>query len=249
MKSFLVVLALYCLTSIAAADVIRLVTGNDYQPYTDESLPKRGMVTEIVELAFQAMGYESHIVFRPWKRGYLQTKAGDFVGTFPYIKSEERLRDFYFSDPIHTMYIRIFVAKDSPIHRVSDLNNKRLCVPLGYAVSKHLSQLVQLNTDKKDVNPTDLVGCLRMIQAGRKDFFVINEINGWTTIQQTFNTKKHFRTLNILPEEETHHLIISKTYPGGKKIVSIFNQGLEKLRAKGILDRIINRHIEEVHNR
>jgi polar amino acid transport system substrate-binding protein len=249
MKSYMIALILCGVTTCATASVIPLVTGNDYQPYTDKSLPNRGMVTEIVELAFKEMGYRPKIAFRPWKRAYAETKKGVFAGTFPYIKSEKRLNDFYFSNPIHTMSIRIFVAADSPIRTLEDLQRKRICIPLGYAVSKRFKQVIYDNMHKKETNPSDLEGCLRMIRSGRKDFFIINEINGWMMIQKTFHTKQYFRTLDDVFEEETHHLIVSKTYPQGKQLIAEFNQGLEKLKEKGLLAEIINRHLKAFRGR
>jgi polar amino acid transport system substrate-binding protein len=226
------------------ADELHLVTGNDYHPYTDESLPNRGMATEIVEAAFKEMGYQPKIVFRPWKRAYVETKEGLFAGSFPYIKSEARLNDFYFSDPINTMSIRIFVAADSSIKDAEDIKVKRICIPLRYAVIKKFKEIIGNDLDSREANPSDLASCLRMIRSGRKDFFIINEINGWMMIQNTFHTKVHFRTLDNVFEEETHHLIVSKSYPGGKKVITDFNKGLEKLNAKGLLAEIINRHLK-----
>jgi polar amino acid transport system substrate-binding protein len=246
MKLYIIALILCCVTTSVSAEAIQLVTGNHYHPYTDESLPQRGMVTEIVESAFREMQYDPDIVFRPWKRGYIETRKGIFAATFPYIKSKERLNDFYFSDPIHTMYIRVFVAKDSSIKTFEDLQGKRICVPLGYAVSKRLDEIIKANINEQESNPSNLEGCLRMIQSGRKDFFIINEFNGWMMIQKTFHTKQYFRTLDPVVEEETHHLIVSKTNPEGERIIIDFNKGLEKLKAKGLLAEMINRHLRDI---
>jgi polar amino acid transport system substrate-binding protein len=244
MKIYIIALILCAFTSNAMANVVQLVTGNDYQPYTDQALPNRGMITEIVELAFKEMGYQPKIVFRPWKRAYAETREGIFAGSFPYIKSEARLKNFYFSDPIHTMSIRIFVATNSPIREVEDIQGKRICIPLGYAVSKKFKEFLGDDIKKREANPSDLASCLRMIKSGRKDFFIINEINGWMMIQKTFHTKEYFRTLDNVFEEETHHLIVSKSYPGGEQLIVDFNKGLKKLKEKGLLAEIINRHLK-----
>jgi polar amino acid transport system substrate-binding protein len=244
--SLYVLLNIFCLLSFAAENTIHLVTGNNYPPFTDESLPQRGMVTEIVEAAFQEMGYQAIITFRPWKRGYEETKKGVFAGTFPYIKTEERQQEFYYSQPINTVYTRIFVTKASSIKRIEDLPGQRICIPLGYGVSKEFDELLRQNAFKHEVNPVDLEGCLRMMLSGRKDFFIINEINGWMTIQNTFQTKEHFRALDTIFEEETHHLIVPKTHPDGEKMLELFNRGLERMRHKGALQEIINKHLKEI---
>ena len=227
----------------AAADPILLVTGNNYHPYTDESLPNGGMSTEIVELAFKEVQYEPKILFRPWKRGYAETKNGFFVGTFPYIKSSERLKDFYFSDPIYTTSTRIFVTQESNIHEAKDLQGKRICVPLGYAVNKQLGDIVGYHKDQDGGNPSDLSGCLHMMRLQRKDFFILDEGAGWGTIQQTFKTRKYFRTLESPFAQASHYLIVAKTYPKAEQIIADFNQGLKQLQEKQLLEAIINRHL------
>lgn len=248
MQTLIVVLMLCCFTKAVSAYTIRLVTGNDYPPFTDETLQARGMITEIVELAFREVGYQAVITFRPWKRGYEETKKGIFVGTFPYIKTEERLKDFYFSQPINTMYTRIFVTKDSLFTKLDDLKGKRICVPLGYGITKAIDDMLAHESVRQEGNPVNLESCLRMILSGRKDFFIINEIHGWMTIQNTFHNKEYFRTLDTVFEEVSHHLIISKTYPDGEKILEKFNKGLEQLKQKNILSSVTKKHLKEILN-
>jgi polar amino acid transport system substrate-binding protein len=192
------------------------------------------------------MGYQATVTFRPWKRGYEETKKGVFVGTFPYIKTEERLQEFLYSQPITTVYTRIFVTKESSIKRLEDLSGQRICIPLGYGVSKEFDELLRHNDFKHEINPVDLEGCLRMMLSGRKDFFIINEINGWTTIQNTFHTKEQFRALDTIFEEETHHLIVPKAHPDAEKVLEIFNKGLASMRHKGVLQEIIGKHLHGI---
>lgn len=246
MKTSVIYLIVCCLTTAASAGMIQLVTGNNYPPFTDEKLPRRGMITEIVELAFQKVGYETTIAFRPWKRGYEETKKGVFVGTFPYIKTEERLKDFYYSQAINTVYTRVFVLRDSSIRELQDLKGQRICIPLGYGVSERFNNLLRKGFFSEEANPVNLEGCLRMMLSGRKDFFIINEINGWSTIRDTFQSKENFRTLDAVFKEETHHLIIPKTYKNSKKILEDFNIGLEKIRREGILKGVISRHLKGI---
>jgi polar amino acid transport system substrate-binding protein len=248
MQTLIIVLMLCCFAKTVSAYTVHLVTGNDYPPFTDETLQARGMITEIVELAFREVGYQAAITFRPWKRGYEETKKGIFVGTFPYIKTEERLKDFYFSQPINAVYTRIFVTKNSSITKLEDLQGKRICVPLGYGITKTIDNMLIRESIKQEGNPTNLESCLRMMLSGRKDFFIINEINGWITIKNIFHTKEHFRTLDTVFEEVSHHLIISKRYPDGEKILNLFNKGLEQLKQKNILSGVIEKHLKDILN-
>ncbi len=246
MNISLTALVLCCLATPVFANPLKLVTGNNYPPFADETLPHGGMMTEIVELAFREAGYATSVAFRPWKRGYEETKKGLFAATFPYIKTTERLKDFYYSEPMNIMYTRIFVTRDSSFTKFEDLQNQRICIPLGFGITKRFAEVFTQNFIRAEGHPVDLVSCLKMMLAGRKDFVIINEITGWMTIQNTFQTKEGFRTLEQVFEEETHHLIVSKTYPDGEDIITQFNIGLKKLEDKGTLHAVIQRHLKGI---
>lgn len=236
------------MTTLATAAPLPLVTGNDYAPFTDERLPQRGMVTEIVELVFKEMHYDVQVTFRPWKRGYEETKKGIFAATFPYIKTDERLQAFYYSEPITTIPTRIFVTNRSPIRKLDDLQGRRICIPLGYGINKELNTMLRRTVSDQLGSPVDLEGCLRQMIAGRKDFFILNEISGWMAIQNTFQSKDDFRTLDTVFASDSHHLIISKSYPNAEKILADFNQGIANLRQTGRLQQIVDRHLRDIIN-
>ena len=246
MKPYCLVLMLCCLSTVGYTETMQIVTGNDYPPFADTHLPQGGMSTEIITLAFRAAGFQPEVMFRPWKRGYEETRKGIFAATFPYIKTEERLKDFFYSDPIDSVYIRIFVRQDSDIKTLEDLEGKRICVPLGYGVAKQFEDLINKHSFQREGNPVELGHCLKMLQSGRKDFFVINEINAWMTIQNTFHTRAHFRTLDTVVAEESHYLIISKTYPQAEKILARFNMGLKQLKDRKILPAVMDRHLKGI---
>ena len=58
------------LTDLYAEEGLRLVTGNDYKPFTDESLPEGGLANEIVKRSYDQIGVKYSIEWKPWKRGF-----------------------------------------------------------------------------------------------------------------------------------------------------------------------------------
>ena len=245
MKQLVILLILFLgLSTSLSAETFNLVTGNAYPPFTDEKLPNRGMITEIIEATFKEMGDTIAIEFRPWKRGYERTKRGLFLGTFPYIKNKERIRDFYFSKSLYTVINRIFVKKDSSIRfsKFEDLKGLVSCIPIGYAVPLKLEEMVDRGEIEKE-NPRDLDKCYMMIKRNRADFTAINELSGWITVKRLFKTKTDFKALDKAVQEVGQYFIISKQYPDGQKILKQFNQAFDRLEKKGVVNEITNRHI------
>ena len=100
----------------AAEKTIRLTTGPSYYPLTDIRRPDGGRATRIVSAVFKAQGKDIVIEWLPWRRGYEMTKAGKYGATFPYLKTPEREREFYFSDVLMTEESLLWTRSGSPLN-------------------------------------------------------------------------------------------------------------------------------------
>lgn len=229
--------------SVDAAETVRLVTGDDYKPFTDQTLPQGGMITEIVDHVFQAMGHQAEIEYLSWNRGYRLSEEGVFLGAFPYVKTPERLEAFYFSDPIYTITTRFFVRQDSPISfdRDSDLKGLSVCKPLGYNLTDIQPFLDQNLIDMQ--RPSTMESCFGMLRLGRVDLVPINEHVGWQMARQVVGQDAVFRVLEKPLQQDGLHLIVTKKNPQGRDILGRFNAILRQMRDDGRLDAIIRRHL------
>ena len=97
-RAFPAIVALCVANDLAhSQEPVKLVTGNDYQPYTHESLPEGGLFNEIVKRAYDKVGITYAIDWKPWRRGFNETLAGKYLATYPYVLTEERNKLFAFS--------------------------------------------------------------------------------------------------------------------------------------------------------
>ncbi len=227
------------------AESFRLTTGNDFKPFTDESLPNGGIYTEMVKFIFKEMGYETEFEFLPWKRGYMVTEMGEFIATFPYNKNEKRAKVFMFSKPLISYKEHFFVKKDSSFQFTSfgALNNVTYCLPLG-----HNSADIQKALDDGRVTverPPNYSNCFKMIKAGRADFISINPFVGWDTISNLFGHKSDFRSIPIedMPVSSLH-MMFSKNHPKGKKILKQFDQKLGELEKQGVIQEKFKQYLQ-----
>jgi len=236
------------LTTSAWAKDYKLTTGDDQPPYTGRDLPHRGMLTEIIEVVFKEMGDNCTIEFLPWKRGYDGVKRGLYSGTFPYIKNDERLKDFYYSDPIYNGKVQIFVRKESQLGYRSegDLKGLTICLPLGYSVNKTILPLLK-HKEIHQINPKTMESCFKLIELDRADFIVTNEIQAKYTLQKISGLKK-IKKLGKTLDEFNYHFIVSKANPDGANLILAFNQALNRVKEKGLFDEIIQRHFSLLDN-
>lgn len=89
----------------------------DWQPYIGQNLPKTGVVFEMVEAAYKAVGYTKVTVdFAPWARAVEDAKAGKYDGLLPeYFDVEREKQGFSFSDPFFSGPVGFLGLKSSNI--------------------------------------------------------------------------------------------------------------------------------------
>lgn len=138
----LLVLVIYfsVLSPTGAAKPIRLVSG-EWPPYTGEQLPQNGIATSIVTHVFEQLGYAPSYEFMPWQLGQarvaLSQKKKSVRGIFPYMKTVDREKLFYFSDSLIRIRYGFFYYSDSNPNTVeistpADLDNHYMLTLEGY---------------------------------------------------------------------------------------------------------------------
>lgn len=228
----------------AGADTFNLVTGDDYAPFTGQTLPKNGLATEIVQTAFREMGMETDVTFRPWKRGYAETLSGKYLGTFPYGHNAKREEDFHYSEPLYIFGLYFFARSESDVTftKDEDLQGQRVCMPIGWNPVR-VQKMVDAGIVTM-VRPPDLESCFQMLKRKRADLVRVNDISGWRMIERVFGTRDGFRQLPTPVRQNIEHLIIPRSNPDGAALINRFNAALEKLQKQGRIHKIIERHLD-----
>ena len=93
---FLLIFHMNCF-SLVSSNSLKLVTGNDYSPYSDEKLKEGGIFTFIVKKILNKLNISYTLDFLPWARGYDMVKNSKYDATFPYVFTKERSLEVHFS--------------------------------------------------------------------------------------------------------------------------------------------------------
>lgn len=222
-----------------ASEPVRVVTGDDYIPFTDQQLPRQGFATAVVRAAFERAGLRVDMTWRPWKRGYADTAQVLFDATFPYFKTLERQQEMHYSSPIYEVPTKLFYRRGGPsMESYEDLMGLTVCNPLGYAIPPELGRLIAAGAVQRD-QPRDMVHCFRKLIAGRVDVVPTNELQGWDLVRRLGDGEgqaiaaSHFDVV-----VNTLHLIVSRSHPEGAALIKRFDDGLRSLREDGTLARL-----------
>lgn len=221
---------------------IRLVSGPSYAPLVGSGLPDGGMLSRIVRASFAAAGLNTRpVVFEPWLRGLEGTAAGRYDATFPYQVTDARLKRFIFSDPlIEVKTVAVFTVQSGREYKSPEsVRGLRLCNPLGFALNRAVSALVQ-SGDVEEILSPDVESCLRMMLHGRLDVFIGNEFLVRHALACTPGGKEGLSYAGQPVGHTPLHLAVPMDRPNAKALVDAFNKGLAQLRATGEWQRIID---------
>ncbi len=229
------------LHTVSAQEPLKLVN-DPWPPFTGNTLPGKGIATEIVTTALHRAGYETNVDFVPWKRAL----DGTFDGTYDILIttsfSEDRAKKVTYSDPYLSNTVRLVKRKGSP-HQFGNVENLR-----GLIVGVTKGYLYEPEFDKatffvKDDGGENVLANLKKLAAGRLDLFAEDELVVGYYLKDNFTPEE--LSVQYLPKalNTKHlHIIIRKSRPDHAEIIGAFNKALIAMRSDGTYDTILIRH-------
>ena len=227
---------------------LRLVTGDDYAPFTARALPGGGMLTQIVQAALTARHIGSSVDWRPWNRGYLMTLHGEYDATFPYVHTAEREREYLYSAPLLVAEQHLF-SRAGEVFEADNLTalvGTRLCYPLGWQPPSAIRQLVEDGQLTRH-SPPGLDECARLLLLNRDDFFVADLRLGEAALRASGEPPSRFRRSRSLFTGSTLHFIVPRNRPHAAELIGAFDAGLAVLHSNGEYQRIIDDFLSSAH--
>ncbi len=232
----LITIILLIKTPLSFAENIVIATG-EWSPFTSESLENYGELTKRVTIVFNEMGIEPAYVFYPWRRCFDSVIKGRVWGAFPYSYTQERAKNVWYTDVLSCSKTVFFYyeIENKPAQyqfdSLEDLKSYKLGGVTGYFYEESFKEAgLRVDYVSKEIS------AIEKLKMGRIDLMPVNELVGWNLIKTHFPQDIHrFNTLakplNIVPL----HMIVSKDYPGSKKLFDRFNEALERSMEKGLI--------------
>jgi polar amino acid transport system substrate-binding protein len=247
---------------------IQFLTATDFSPFTDQSLPGGGMVTDIVNTAMTKFKKDTNATFDyniVWVNDWaahlnplLVTRAFDMG--FPWYKpdcasfedldsnAKFRCQKFFFSAPLFEEQVLVFVRKDSKItlENENELVGKKLCRQAGvwtFDLDEKGRNWVKDNKVTL-MRPQGTEDCFKLLARGEVDAVPINELTGRTDVLR-LDLGNEIKTIEKPLSFITMHVVIAKTHPQARAMLYYLNTALDGLRASGEYDKIVERHLQQ----
>jgi len=246
MKQFRkIAFAALCILGAAGsfAQKIPLATG-EWAPYTGAKLAGQGLATEIVTAAAKAGGVNFEFVFYgdAWLRCENEAKIGTVFATFPYSKTAERGKVYDFSEPIISGKSKIYYVegkgKDIAWTTMKDFSAYKF---IGMTSYDYVPVFKEYGI-KMDPAPTSELA-FKMLQAGRGDYIIEDELVAMAVIKSVFGTDAgQVKMIKKSWKEDPYFLMVSKNYPNAKEILAKFNVGLAAIKKDGAYKAILAKY-------
>ncbi len=209
---------------------VRLVS-TEFPPYYASDLPGQGILGALVVDAFHRAGYAATIEFMPWARALQEAQRGYFDGIVGIWHSEERARNFAFSEPTAANEIGYYLSV------VNQFDRKRLETLDGLIVGTvrdYRNPDVITRLKPKTEETVDDATNLRKLAAGRIDVALVDRRLAEHLLKTSLSNLRgkvifSGRVIDTLPL----YVAFSKSVPGYEAKLNALNRGLVILKTEG----------------
>lgn len=241
---------------------ITFVTANGYLPYTDESLPSRGLFTHLVTNAMvrAAPATSFEIVFVNDWAAHVETllPRQAFDASFPWTRpgcetqgmlTETELyacQNFLYSDPFYEIVDGFFGRTGSGFEKVvsyADLAGTRICRPEGYPTG-HLEEQGLMTAEVTLLQPSGAARCFELLMSGKADLVALDTRAGERVISD-MGLKAQVSENPHLFAIQPLRIALHKSNPKSEQLISDLNRGLGIMLESGEWSAIVSDALKE----
>lgn len=232
-----IIIALFMPFQALSNDKTVTITSSEWAPWTGENLPHNGFVNHVIEEAFGRMGYRVEFKYVPWPRAYQDAIEGLVNATSFWYKSDRRMRDCLYSDPINTERVVFFHLKGTPMpqwEKLEDLAHLKIAVNTGVTYTDEFWDLGRrgiLEFHRSNLHKDNFAKLIRK----RVDVFPTSKLMGEQILRSHFS--KDERSIITYAEKpltvSNGFLLFGRIREDAELMVKTFNSGLSRLREDG----------------
>jgi polar amino acid transport system substrate-binding protein len=244
--NLLILLFLVSYSFCFAEETIVVATG-DWPPTLGKDLKHYGYANHMLKLAFETQGIKVKFKFLPWKRAEISTKNGEYHVTNYWFCSESRKNDFLCGDTLFNTSYYFFHLKSNKFDwkNYNDLKKYKIGLTSGYTYTDEFVKMVNNGELTGYWVPKDKQNFAKLL-LGRIDIFPIGDIEGLYKLKRD-NDLEQFNKVTYHPKPLTIgsvHPLFPKSRSDSKKLLQLYNKGIEIVISKGLLQQYKDKLIE-----
>lgn len=233
-------------TVAAGARSVTIGAEDDWPPYsfrhTDGSL--QGITPRLVHAALKLRGIDARYEVLPFSRCMRDAMVGRLAACFnATITAENKAPYQWHPTPLFVEELGIFARKGAGARAASaqDLEGQTVGITRGYT---YPSEVVK-NPRIRIVEAASDLQLMKLLQAGRLQFALINTLPAYWRIQQEASLKGQIERVGAV-SQDGFWLAVSRKHPQGNELVREIEAGLQQLKASGEYDRLMQKARQEL---
>jgi polar amino acid transport system substrate-binding protein len=235
MKIILTLFLFLLTTALSAQTKVVKITNGEWPPYLSEKLMHYGAASFIVTESFKIEGYKVKYGFFPWSRSLELVKQPVWDASAVWLYSEERGKDFIYSDPVINSEYVFFHLKDYSFkwNSINDLKG----ISIGGTEKYFYGDEFENAEKAKEITVYRIASDelnFNLLLKKRIQIFPIDKNVGYHTIQRSL-TEEQVAQITHHPKlifTKPLYLIMPKDRENSKVLMDIFNSGLKKFKNK-----------------
>ena len=236
MKKFFVLLLLMflCTGCSNREEKLIMVTEASFAPYEYFSDGKIvGVDVDIASEIAKEMGKKLVVKDVAFDSIIHEVKSGKAdIGVAGISYSEERAKQVDFSVNYTTSKQVVIVRKNSKIHDVSEINNKRIAVQLGSVADLYVSEEYD---NKNIIRQKKYLAAIQDLKDNKVDCVVMDELPA----KQIVSENNDIRILDEALAEDNYGIIVDK---GNTELLEVINRVINRLKEEGKIDEYVLKH-------
>ena len=234
----------------AWAKCVKTVRWFDDAPYALKRADGQidGLAIEIARVALKSMGCEAKFVELPRARALVEMQAGRLDILPGTLKSEERAKFAYFSQPINrspnVLFVNAKTAGKYPLNKLSDIvgTQFKLGVQIGVAYGPDYNLLIKSPEFRSRLTTlTSRRNAWKMMDLQRLDGIISDEVSALLELQQLGLAGTAVRSKVIVSDEAAVYAIGKASNTA--EFVAQFDKAMEEMLVDGRYKAIVERYL------
>ncbi|WP_033069902.1 hypothetical protein [Thalassospira australica] len=199
----------------------------EWPPLVTEDVDNFGRWSERVTEIFARMGYEARFDFLSWPRAMELTRRGEYIATFPWLKTEERAEEFHIPRYAMARALHKGFYKKSRFPDGLDINGFDDVAKLGLHAVGIASYWHKEEFNKHNINGAIVANsgsAWRFLDAGRADILFEEEEVGWFDLTNVLGAEaaETYATTDAVPSSSMF-ILFSRNHPDGEILKAAFD--------------------------
>lgn len=226
--------------------LLQIAGVNNFAPFSCTESYKNGIATDIIKTVLTKMEQDNEISFVPMTKQENLILTDKVVAAYPIRKTTDNLRNYTFSKALYNVNNVLFSQAKEPFDFSDEKNIKKKTV--AFVIGNNISTIDDL-VERKIIKArpcASIEEAFRLLERGQIDLVACSSLTAYHVFMNNEKiNQENFYLVNKPIGQTPLYLAVSNKNPLAFDIIANFNVAFDELDSKGVITKIIDKHLDE----